>query len=138
MATVLIVEDDIDTRDLFARMVTRDGHNVRLACNGWEGLLAMEHNVDLILLDIMMPGMDGVTFLKNLRCMREGREVPVVVVTARDPEEVRLKVARHDVKAILPKGGSNLFKGLCRVVQTSLDGLHARTTNASDERGSAF
>lgn len=121
MATVLIVEDDLDTRDLFARMVSRDGHNVRLASNGWEGLLAMEHNVDLILLDIMMPGMDGVTFLKSLRGMREGRKVPVVVVTAKDPEEVKPKVARHDVKAVLPKG-SHLYKGLSHVVQTTLSG----------------
>ena len=125
MATVLIVEDDTDTRDLFARMIARDGHSVRLASNGWEGLLAMESSVDLILLDIMMPGMDGVTFLKSLRGTREGRNVPVVVVTARDPDEVRAKVERHDVKAVIPKARGNLHQGVSNIVQTTLNAPHA-------------
>ena len=85
MATLLVVEDERDTRDLLARIVRRAGHTAVAAANGWEALIALdETGIDVILLDLMMPGMDGVTFLEILRHDEARRSIPVILVTACD------------------------------------------------------
>lgn len=55
LKTILLIEDDNDTRDLLSRMLSAEGYAVRVAANGWEGLTAMEAYADLIILDIMLP-----------------------------------------------------------------------------------
>jgi DNA-binding response OmpR family regulator len=102
-ATILLIEDDLDTRDIMARFLSGEGYSVRIAANGWEGLLATESHVDLILLDIMLPGMDGVSFLKSLRGHAHGKGVPVVVITAKDPGDVLPQVQPYGVKEVLVK-----------------------------------
>ena len=103
--TILIVEDDADTREVVGRTVSSAGYGVRLAANGWEGLLALEDRVDLILLDMMLPGMDGYSFLRSLRGQKAGRDIPVVIVTGMDTAEVAKRVHGQGVRYILPKGG---------------------------------
>jgi DNA-binding response OmpR family regulator len=117
--TVLIVEDDRDTRDLVARLLTMQGYSIRLASNGWEGLLALDEPVDLILLDMMLPGMDGLTFLKSLRGQKSGQSIPVVMMTAMDPSDVLPKVRPFGVNEILPKDG-NLMRQLKLVLTRHL------------------
>ena len=117
--TVLIVEDDRDTRDLVARLLTMQGYSIRLASNGWEGLLALDEPVDLILLDMMLPGMDGLTFLKSLRGQKSGQSIPVVMMTAMDPSDVLPKVRPFGVNEILPKDG-NLTRQLKLVLTRHL------------------
>ena len=102
--TVLIVEDDADTRDVVGRLLSGAGYNVRVAANGWEGLLAIENHVDLVLLDIMLPGMDGVAFLHSLRRQKNCATIPVVVMTALDVADAAAKVHGLGVRHILPKG----------------------------------
>jgi PAS domain S-box-containing protein len=81
----LIVEDDESVRGLIARALEAEGWRTAQAVNGQEGLERFEHEeIDLILLDIMMPVMDGFGFLHELRKTRKGRSVPVVVITAKD------------------------------------------------------
>jgi CheY-like chemotaxis protein/two-component sensor histidine kinase len=83
-ALVLIVEDDAATRDVLRRAVTAAGYRVQEAGNGRVGLGCIEQEVPaLILLDLMMPEMDGFAFLDALRVSPAGRDLPVVVVTAR-------------------------------------------------------
>ena len=106
--TVLLIEDDTDTRDLLARVLSGEGFCVRLAANGWEGLLAVENPPDLILLDIMLPGMDGVSFLRSLRNTHGYDRVPVVVVTALDMDEIAPKVQPYGVEQIISKGDNLL------------------------------
>jgi CheY-like chemotaxis protein len=119
MATILIVDDDPDTREILSRCVERGGHRAVPADNGWEALLALDgHSVDVILLDVMMPGMDGPTFL---RILREGQDraaarIPVVVVSALSPETVRKRLGRLGVEEIVPKAGGRL-EDLIGVVQ---------------------
>jgi two-component system response regulator AdeR len=82
--SVLIVEDDPGIRTLLSRLVARLGLTCRVAQDGEEALLAVaEGTPDLIILDLMMPGMNGFQFL---RAYREGGalETPVIVVTAKD------------------------------------------------------
>lgn len=110
----------MDTRDLLARVLSGEGLAVRLAANGWEGLLAVENPPDLILLDMMLPGMDGVSFLRSLRNTHGYGRVPVVVVTALDVGEVEKKVRPFGVEQIISKG-DNLIGRLRSTVRRLLD-----------------
>ena len=84
-AAVLIVDDDPSVRERMARMVTEGGWRPVLAENGQEALERMaEVHPDLILLDLVMPKMDGFGFVAALRKDVRWREVPVVVITSKD------------------------------------------------------
>jgi two-component system, OmpR family, copper resistance phosphate regulon response regulator CusR len=86
---VLVVEDEPKTGDYLSKGLTESGFVVDLARTGTEGLhMATEGGYDLIVLDVMLPGMDGWTVLKRLR---ELSQVPVLFLTARDDVEDRVK-----------------------------------------------
>jgi len=87
-STVLIVEDDPHALELVRLYLTRDGHQVRAAADGLEGLrLAREARPDLVILDLMLPGMDG---RELCRILRRESDVPIVMLTARVEEDDRL------------------------------------------------
>ena len=80
---VLIVDDDEDVRDLLSRTLGDDGWTTVVATNGREGLEVLDRtNPAAVLLDLMMPEVDGFGFLKGLR--ERGSTVPVIVVTAKE------------------------------------------------------
>jgi CheY-like chemotaxis protein len=82
---VLVVEDDADTRQWLQRTLTAEGWSVLEAENGRAGLAALaQGRPDLILLDLIMPEMDGFEFLDRLRRDQELAYIPVVVITAAD------------------------------------------------------
>ena len=120
MSTILIVEDDPDTREIMGRYLTLGGYEHVSASNGWEALLAVDQNeIDLILLDVMMPGMDGVTFLNILRNAQTKRNTPVVIVTAMSSQELTSRFRDLPVNAILPKT-QELFDELMQIVHKIL------------------
>ncbi|MEG0791488.1 MAG: response regulator transcription factor [Gordonibacter sp.] len=81
--TILIVEDDPDINALLSKIMEREGYTAIQAFSGTEALLRLEHTaVDLILLDMMLPGMDGPTLIAEVRGGRK-LNVPVVVVSAK-------------------------------------------------------
>ena len=83
MGTVLIIEDDADMREIERATLDSAGYHVVLATNGQEGLqLLAKQSPCVILLDLMMPVMDGLTFLAERRRRGLARGVPVVCVTA--------------------------------------------------------
>ncbi|MSQ22427.1 MAG: response regulator transcription factor [Dehalococcoidia bacterium] len=87
-STVLIVEDDPNTVELVRLYLGRDGHKVLEASEGFEGLrLARESHPDLVILDLMLPGLDG---LEICRILRQESDVPIIMLTARVEEEDRL------------------------------------------------
>jgi CheY-like chemotaxis protein len=103
--TVLVVEDDADTCNILRRMLTKEGWAVTEATNGRVALERLaESQPELILLDLMMPEMDGFAFLEALRQQDAWRSIPVVVVTAKDltPED-RQRLNGY-VEQILQKG----------------------------------
>jgi PAS domain S-box-containing protein len=111
---LLLVEDHADTRDLVRRTMEKDGWVIHEAANGHAALAALERNpCDLILLDLMMPDMDGFEFLTELRQHEAWRSIPVVVITAKDlTEEDRMflngsLMLGNCVKRILHKGQFN-------------------------------
>ncbi len=87
-STVLIVEDDPNTVELVRLYLGRDGHKVLDASEGFEGLrLARESHPDLVILDLMLPGLDG---MEICRILRQESDVPIVMLTARVEEDDRL------------------------------------------------
>ncbi len=82
---VLVVEDDVALREIAERSLSGAGYGVHTAANGLEALQALEEIVpDLIVLDLMMPEMDGFQFLHELRQRPQFDAVPVVVTTAKE------------------------------------------------------
>jgi signal transduction histidine kinase/CheY-like chemotaxis protein len=82
---VLVVEDDDDTREMMVRTLANDGWTVREAANGRVALERVQEAVpELILLDLMMPEMDGFEFISHLRDNDAWHAIPVVVLTAKD------------------------------------------------------
>lgn len=83
MSTVLVVEDSPSAREVVMRILRRQGYNVIGAASGREALDAVHHmHPDLVLLDVMMPEMDGMTLLATLRDEPEYKDTPVIVLSA--------------------------------------------------------
>ena len=81
---ILIVEDNTDIAENIGDYLEQQGHVLDFAMDGIGGLhLALTHDFDVIVLDIMLPGMDGLTFCRKLR-REAGRKTPVLILTARD------------------------------------------------------
>ena len=86
--TILIIEDEIRIRFLLKDYLLSEGFSVIEACDGEEGLKVFKNNnVDLILLDIMMPKIDGLTVLENIRTVSD---IPIILLTAKSQEEDKL------------------------------------------------
>ena len=87
-ATILIADDDSVNRKLLRRLLEQDGHVVRAAANGPEALeLFAEEAIDIVLLDIMMPELDGIEVLERLKATPGGSHVPVIMISAVDETE---------------------------------------------------
>src|SRR5882672_1152104 len=85
---VLVVDDDLTVRDVVRRYLELGGHQVSLADNGEDALRWIERNdPDLVVLDLMLPGIDG---LEVCRRLRQRSAVPVVMLTALGEEENRI------------------------------------------------
>ena len=83
--TVLIVEDEQNIVDILAFNLSREGYDTMAAYDGTTGLqLALEHNPDLILLDLMLPGMNGFEVCRMIR--ETGSSIPILMLTAREEE----------------------------------------------------
>ena len=111
----LIAEDDPATRELLTRTLQKDGWAVAEASNGREALAAIaRQRPALILLDLMMPEMDGFELLGELRQHPEWQNIPVVVITAKDlSDEDRLflngsLLLSGCVKRVMQKGHFSL------------------------------
>jgi CheY-like chemotaxis protein len=102
---ILVVDDDRSTRRLLRRMLEPVGYSVEEADNGRSALEAMTANRPaLVLLDLMMPEMDGFEFLREVAARSGWRDVPIVVVTARDLSQDERQQIEGRVETILRKG----------------------------------
>jgi CheY-like chemotaxis protein len=89
---VLLVDDDVRLTDAIARYLTRSGYAVSTASDGAGGLERLQHeHPDIVVLDVMMPGMDGFEVCHRLRDDPRLAEVPVVMVTTLDDRDSRLQ-----------------------------------------------
>lgn len=94
MRRILVIEDNTTLAEGLRLNLVQDGYDVRLAASGERGLAdARQWAPDLIILDIMLPGIQGIDVLHTLR--DEGRDIPVLVMSARGSEADRLRGFRH-------------------------------------------
>jgi len=109
---LLIVEDDLNTLGLLEKILRRSGCRLSTALNGREALQCLEESaVDLILLDLMMPEMDGLEFLRQLRKNQAWQAIPVIVLTAKELEpEERYQLHSHIVPAVFQKSTYEIGK----------------------------
>lgn len=102
---VLLVEDNRVNQLVAQRLLTKDGHEVRAAASGHEALaLFQTHSFDLVLMDVQMPGMDGIETTRAIRAMpcRRARSIPIIAVSAH--------AMKHDAERCLA-AGMNGFLG---------------------------
>jgi signal transduction histidine kinase/DNA-binding response OmpR family regulator len=103
--SVLVVDDDATLRRLVVETLARDGRELREASNGLDALVAIAaQRPDVLILDLMMPGLDGFGVLEQLRDRPETRRLPVVVLTARDLSEGERDRLRERSAWLLEKG----------------------------------
>jgi signal transduction histidine kinase/CheY-like chemotaxis protein/ligand-binding sensor domain-containing protein len=103
--SILIVEDDEITREMLRKSLEKNDFKVRSAVNGKEALEKVsETKPGLIILDLMMPEMDGFEFAERLRENKEWLDIPVVVITAKDLTKEDHSRLKGNVEAIMQKG----------------------------------
>ena len=119
----LVIDDDAATREMLRRMLERDGWTVAEAANGLAGLERVAAlPFDLVLLDLMMPELDGFRFVERLRAEPAGRAIPVLVVTAKDLTEEERRRLNGKVEKVIQKGAYSrdaLLAEVRQVVQAS-------------------
>src|ERR1700733_10793115 len=101
---IMVVDDDPDTVSILARHLQREGFVAIEAVSGAECLrLVREHPVDVILLDLMMPDMDGFEVCRALKDERRTAGIPVIMITARDDLDARAEGMRLGISLCLAK-----------------------------------
>jgi DNA-binding response OmpR family regulator len=85
---ILVVDDDVNLSDVVARYLSRDGYDVTVCHDGQQGLARALDGVDLVVLDVMLPIIDGMSLLRRLRVVSD---VPVIMLTARGREDDRVQ-----------------------------------------------
>ena len=86
---ILIVDDEEFILNLLRNGLTENGFDVITAPDGFEGILSVEdHKPDMVISDIMMPRLSGLDFLKALKNNKETRNIPVILISARDEVEI--------------------------------------------------
>ena len=104
MATILVVDDHDETRRPMVRLLQMEGYTATGAANALEALAAAQHAPpDLILLDVMIPPMDGLTFLMRLREDARAREIPVIVVSGLSDPQTNARAKELGVREMMVK-----------------------------------
>jgi PAS domain S-box-containing protein len=127
--SVLIVEDDAATRDTLRRALEPEGWSIDEAANGQIGLARVEESgPGVILLDLMMPEMDGFEFITELRRHEQWRSIPVVVITAKDLTAEEHRRLSGYVAAIVQKSAYNREELLAEVRDLLATAAHHHAT----------
>ena len=116
MNRILIVEDTPIIREPMARLLTGEGFTVTSAANGLDAIASLVASpVDLVLLDVLMPKMNGVTFLETFRADPRWSDVPVIAVTGVLDSTWLLRLRELDVRTVIQKGRFDLDELLAEV-----------------------
>ncbi len=123
---ILVVDDNPEVQDLFKSLLVDEVGEIRTAGNGKEALQVLnDFEPDLIFLDLMMPEMDGLTFLRVLRTDRRLMNLPVVVVTAKQLTAAERRELEMRVVQVIQKGDDTLEGRLREVLEHALGSAHA-------------
>jgi PAS domain S-box-containing protein len=134
---VLLVEDDAGTRDMLRKTLEKEGWDVAEAANGRIGLQQVaQSKPSLILLDLMMPEMDGFAFVTELRRTEEGRRLPIIVLTSKDITPDDRRRLTGSVELILQKGAASR-EHILTEIRALLKTAHAPEVKNEARSGSA-
>ena len=100
MQKILIVEDDIDIQDILKNHLTDAGYEVVIADDGVDGIAKFDDTISLVLLDIMLPKIDGYGVCEVIR---QKSQVPIIMLTALSDEENQLKGFKQQIDDYIPK-----------------------------------
>ena len=101
-ATILVVDDDRDSREIAARLLEKAGYRALRAPSGADALRVVDtERIDLLLLDVMMPEMDGFAVCEALQA--RGKRIPIILLTAKDDIDTRLEGMHQGVSEFLTK-----------------------------------
>ena len=104
LGKILIVDDDEDSRTLLAHLLKREGYTVATAVDGQDAVEKLpDDSVDVLLLDVTMPRMDGFAVCKALKKDPKTASLPVILLTARDDMETRANGMKLGVSDFLAK-----------------------------------
>ena len=117
MANIMIVDDAVDSCEPLAKFLERSGHAVQCVPNGREALgHVIAQLPDVVILDLLMPEMDGPSFLEVIRSYLRLQSLPVVVLTAMSESPMVNRVRNLQVNSILVKGKAT-FEDILRAVE---------------------
>jgi DNA-binding response OmpR family regulator len=118
---ILCIEDDIDMLELFRVLLTRHGFSVEGVTSGQDGLdLIRKEKPDLVILDIMMPGMDGWQVYQQMKDDEKTRKIPTIVVTAKSQlidKVLGLEIAKVDDYICKPFSPQELLDSISKVLR---------------------
>ena len=117
MARILVVDDSPTETHQFVNALARHGHQVLTAASGTDGIsMASSEQPDVILMDVVMPGINGFQATRQLTRSSRTRHIPVIIVTAKDQEADKIWGARQGAKSYLTKPVSE---------KTLIDAVHS-------------
>ncbi len=130
--TILIIEDDEYISELIEFNLTKEGYEVITAKDANEGLMFLKNNdIDLILLDLMLPGLQGEEFLELIK-NKEKRDFPILIITAKTNEELFVKLLKNGADDFLIKPFS------IKVLLAKIEAILRRTRRDSFNTIEAF
>ncbi len=104
MTKILIIDDSPTETQLLGSMMEKNGFEVLSAENGADGVdAAKKHLPDLVLMDVVMPGMNGFQATRKLTKTKETAHIPVIIITTKDQETDRIWGMRQGAKSFLTK-----------------------------------
>jgi YesN/AraC family two-component response regulator len=134
MRTILVVDDEPNTLDLHARIVQSQSasNRILLASNGMQALQILDQEqIDLVLLDLQMPEMDGFSVLEAMRKNKSAGEIPVIVVTGKVLTEADMERLNQGVAVVLQKGLFSMDETVAHI-ETTLE--QKRSLGADTQR----
>ena len=119
MTTILIVDDDPNSQRVLSYTLRKNGYEARIAANGENALALLgESASDLVIVDMAMPVMDGLTLLRHMRADELLRNVPVIILTGSGDDYDRLQAEQEGIQGFLSKPSSS--KTVLEVVRHTL------------------
>lgn len=100
---ILVADDDESVRSLLDEMLTRIGYAVETAADGFEAISMLAFDIDLILLDLMMPGMDGFDVARQMKETEAFRDIPIIMVTGLSSREDRIRAIQAGANDFIAK-----------------------------------
>lgn len=103
-ATIMVIEDDNDISNMIYDLLEQNGYNIKQAYSGTEALLVFDHKIDLVLLDLMLPGLAGEQVLQEIR---KNSNIPVIGLSAKSDKATTINLLRSGADDYVVKPFNN-------------------------------